>query len=51
VLGPVGTLAVAREARTAVPRLEAEAARGEWFGRTSAERIRPASGGPVSSRG
>jgi NAD(P)-dependent dehydrogenase (short-subunit alcohol dehydrogenase family) len=51
VLGPVGSFAIARQARTAVPQLEAEAAHGNWFGSSSVERIRPASGGPVSSRG
>jgi NAD(P)-dependent dehydrogenase (short-subunit alcohol dehydrogenase family) len=36
VLGPVGSLAVQRQARTAVPRLEAEvAASGRYFGATS----------------
>jgi NAD(P)-dependent dehydrogenase (short-subunit alcohol dehydrogenase family) len=36
VLGPLGTRIVQREARDAVPRLEAEAARGQWFGAHSA---------------
>jgi NAD(P)-dependent dehydrogenase (short-subunit alcohol dehydrogenase family) len=35
VLGPVGSFAVQRRAREAVPRLEAEAAREQWFGRHS----------------
>jgi NAD(P)-dependent dehydrogenase (short-subunit alcohol dehydrogenase family) len=36
VLGPVGSLAILRRARTAVPQLEAEAQSGRWFGRSSA---------------
>jgi NAD(P)-dependent dehydrogenase (short-subunit alcohol dehydrogenase family) len=36
VLGPVGSFAIQHRARTAVPELEAEAARGRWFGSTSA---------------
>jgi NAD(P)-dependent dehydrogenase (short-subunit alcohol dehydrogenase family) len=35
VLGPVGSLAVQLGARRAVPKLEAEAARAQWFGRSS----------------
>jgi NAD(P)-dependent dehydrogenase (short-subunit alcohol dehydrogenase family) len=35
VLGPLGSFAMQRAARESVPRLEAEAARGQWFGRHS----------------
>jgi NAD(P)-dependent dehydrogenase (short-subunit alcohol dehydrogenase family) len=36
VLGPVGSFATRLRARTAVPKLEAEAAAGRWFGASSA---------------
>jgi NAD(P)-dependent dehydrogenase (short-subunit alcohol dehydrogenase family) len=35
ILGPVGSLAVQRQARVAVPRLEAEASAQRWFGSSS----------------
>jgi NAD(P)-dependent dehydrogenase (short-subunit alcohol dehydrogenase family) len=36
VLGPVGSFAIQRRARTAVPQLESEAAAERWFGSSSA---------------
>jgi short-subunit dehydrogenase len=46
VLGPLGALPIRRRARTAVPRLEAEADGRSWFGRTSAGLARNEIGPP-----
>jgi NAD(P)-dependent dehydrogenase (short-subunit alcohol dehydrogenase family) len=53
VLGPVGSFAIQRRARTAVPQLEAEAAAERWFGSSSAglNEFGPPSRRAGSSRG